>query len=177
MEYQLLLTDNHFRAKVKGIIDHSAIVLEKKMAIINKELLSLKNEYLDELIKCNLINTVNEFLENSKHFDKLKLSDPCNNKLLATNTKVLEYINGFSSISNGRGTGTPRAFKRDPKNVSLPGLYRKGEKSVIPNKKQIINASISIQNGKLKNDVKKRLNFKGSLESFRKDQNNQRILY
>ncbi len=51
MDYQLLLTDNHFRSKVKGIIDHSASVLEKKMQIINKELLSLRNEYLDELIK------------------------------------------------------------------------------------------------------------------------------
>ena len=116
-------------------------------------------------------------LENSKHLDKLKLSDPTNKKLLATNSKVLEYINGFSTISNGTGTGTPRAFKKDPKNVSLPGLYRKGEKSIVTNKKQIINASISIQNGKLKNDIKKRLNFKGSVENFRKEQYNQRISY
>ena len=54
MDYQLLLTDNHFRLKVKGIIDHSNAVLERKMSIINKELMSLKNEYLNELIKCIL---------------------------------------------------------------------------------------------------------------------------
>ncbi len=52
MDHQSM-ENNLFRMKVKGIIDNSLIVLEKKITVINKELQSLKSEYLEELIKRN----------------------------------------------------------------------------------------------------------------------------
>ena len=40
-------TDNNlFRMKVKGIIDNSLIVLEKKITVINKELQKITNDSL-----------------------------------------------------------------------------------------------------------------------------------
>jgi hypothetical protein len=52
---QAFITDQQIRGKIKGVIDNSVLILEKKITIINKELQSLKNEYLEELIKCNNI--------------------------------------------------------------------------------------------------------------------------
>jgi hypothetical protein len=47
------LKDHKIKSKIKGVIDNSVLILEKKISIINKELQSLKNEYLEELVKCN----------------------------------------------------------------------------------------------------------------------------
>jgi hypothetical protein len=51
---QVFITDYKVKARIKGVIDNSMLILEKKISIIYKELNSLKNEYLDELIKCNI---------------------------------------------------------------------------------------------------------------------------
>jgi hypothetical protein len=47
------IADQKLKTKIKGVIDNSVLILEKKISIIYKELHSLKNEYLEELIKCN----------------------------------------------------------------------------------------------------------------------------
>jgi hypothetical protein len=52
MEHQILRTDNHFKLKVKHIIDNSITILESKISLITNELINLRTEYLDEILKC-----------------------------------------------------------------------------------------------------------------------------
>ena len=46
------ITEQKIKAKIKGVVESSLLILEKKISIINRELQSLKNEYIDELVKC-----------------------------------------------------------------------------------------------------------------------------
>ena len=78
------------------------------------------------------------------------------------------------------GTSTPRSFKRDLKNIYLPGLYRKADKSVVTNKKLIVNASVSPLNGRPKNNnagINKKSNLKGSQDNFKKESVNKGKVY
>ncbi len=63
MEHQTLLTDSQIRSKVKHVIDNSLIILEKKISVINNELSSLRNEYLEEIIKCKYNNISKRYLQ------------------------------------------------------------------------------------------------------------------
>jgi hypothetical protein len=51
MDAALLLNDYKFKNQIKGIIDYSKYMLDKKISSINKEIHNMKNEFLDNLSK------------------------------------------------------------------------------------------------------------------------------
>jgi hypothetical protein len=53
MDAALLLGDNKFKNHIRGIIDSSKHMLDKKISTINKEIYNMKNEFLDSLAKSN----------------------------------------------------------------------------------------------------------------------------
>ncbi len=63
MEHQSLLNDSQLKSKVKHVIDNSLIILEKKISVINNELASLRNEYIDEIIKCKYNNISKRYFQ------------------------------------------------------------------------------------------------------------------
>ena len=66
---------------------------------------------------------------------------------------------------------TPKTIKKDTKHINLPGMYKKGDRSVTKGK--IINASLNM-NGKFKYDsYNKNISFKNSHSEIRKEKQKQ----
>jgi hypothetical protein len=51
MDAALLLGDNKFKNHIRGIIDYSKYMLDKKISSINKEISNMKTEFHDNLSK------------------------------------------------------------------------------------------------------------------------------
>jgi hypothetical protein len=54
MDAALMLGDSKFKNHIRGIIDNSKYMLDKKISSINKEISNMKNEFLDNLAKSNI---------------------------------------------------------------------------------------------------------------------------
>jgi hypothetical protein len=47
----MLVTNHKFKTKIKGIIDYSTYMVEKRITHINREVQLMKNEFLENLAK------------------------------------------------------------------------------------------------------------------------------
>jgi hypothetical protein len=66
MDAALLISDHKFKSQIKGIIDYSKYMVDKKISCINKEIHTMKNEFFDSLSKSKIILIqVSELLESN----------------------------------------------------------------------------------------------------------------
>jgi hypothetical protein len=56
MDAALILGNNKYKNHIKGIIDYSKYMLDKKISSINKEICNMKSEFLNNLSKSKYLS-------------------------------------------------------------------------------------------------------------------------